>query len=99
MSVDQIDVGIEIELLESVQSVDFLFISGFLLVLFLLQKMVFDIICRFPDFVDALFMELHEFLLAVKDFFQELFSPRTSSHLMTASHLLLKPIKRPCLLL
>ena len=44
-------------------------------------------------------VELHELLLMVKHFFQELLSPCTSAELLTATHLLLKAIKRPCFLL
>ena len=44
-------------------------------------------------------VELHELLLMVEHFFQELLSSSASAELLTAAHLLLKAIKGPCFLL
>ena len=92
LSVDQIDVGVDVVVLEESDPLPLFLVDRLLSFLVLLVEVRFGQVCVLFLLVGALLVEFKELLLVIEHFLEELIPSVSSAHLTTTNHLLLEVI-------
>jgi hypothetical protein len=93
LSVDHVDVGVEVVVLESLDAVTFLLVLRHLFLFLLGLERGLDELSLFPDVVDLLFVELGELFGMEEDLVEEFLVASFLAQFLARAHLLLKAVK------